>query len=359
MQLGNGEFQVRELLGQPLLYRRHLLFVSRAILVSSSLMRVAKKLLVSPLCLGTMNFGPHTPKTDSLRDHGPRARRSASTSSTPPTSTAAGRGPPSRSSAAGSPRAAGAARRSCSPPRSTAPMGDWPNESRLSAAHIRSACEASPAPAPDRPHRPVPDAPRRPRRRRGTRSGRRWSCSSQQGKVIYVGSSNFAGWHIARANESGAARRHFLGLVSEQSLYNLNERTIELEVLPACEAYGVGLIPWSPLGGRPARRRARQGRRRAAAATRHAGGRSSSIARQLEPWEALCAELGERPADVALAWLLREPGRDRADHRPAHRWSSSTARCARSRSKLDDDVVAPARRDLPGPGGAAPEAYAW
>ena len=68
----------------------------------------------------------------------------------------------------------------------------------------------------------------------------------QQGKVIYVGSSNFAAWHIAQANEA-APRRNFLGLVSEQSRYNLVERTVELEVAPACAAYGMGLIPWSPL----------------------------------------------------------------------------------------------------------------
>src|SRR3954452_24805770 len=80
----------------------------------------------------------------------------------------------------------------------------------------------------------------------------------QQGKLLYVGSSNFAAWHIARANES-AARRSFLGLVSEQSKYSLVERTIELEVIPACQAYGLGLIPYSPLAngtlaraGRPA-----------------------------------------------------------------------------------------------------------
>ena len=70
----------------------------------------------------------------------------------------------------------------------------------------------------------------------------------QQGKVLYVGSSNFAGWHIARANEI-AHHRNFLGLVSEQSLYNLNARTIELEVIPAVSEYGMGLIPWSPLAG--------------------------------------------------------------------------------------------------------------
>ena len=70
----------------------------------------------------------------------------------------------------------------------------------------------------------------------------------REGKVTYVGSSNFAGWDIATA-QSAAARRNFLGLASEQSLYNLAARTVELEVLPACRSYGVGVIPWSPLAG--------------------------------------------------------------------------------------------------------------
>jgi aryl-alcohol dehydrogenase-like predicted oxidoreductase len=125
----------------------------------------------------------------------------------------------------------------------------------------------------------------------------------QQGKVLYVGSSNFAGWHIVQANEI-ARSRHFLGLVSEQSLYNLNARTVERDLIPACAAYGVGIIPWSPLGGgllggvldKPS-----EGRR---------GALSEQIEAnraKLEPWEALCRDLGEQPADVALAWLLHNP----------------------------------------------------
>jgi aryl-alcohol dehydrogenase-like predicted oxidoreductase len=124
----------------------------------------------------------------------------------------------------------------------------------------------------------------------------------QQGKALYVGSSNFAGWHIARANEAAKAR-HFLGLVSEQSLYNLNARTVELDLIPACEAYGLGLIPWSPLGGGflgGVLKKQSEGRRASE-------GMQNNIEKnraKLEAWEGLCGELGEEPADVALAWLL-------------------------------------------------------
>jgi len=63
-----------------------------------------------------------------------------------------------------------------------------------------------------------------------------------------VGSSNFAGLHISQAQFS-AKERHFLGLVSEQSLYNLVDRMIELEVVPTCREFGLGIIPYSPLSG--------------------------------------------------------------------------------------------------------------
>ena len=104
------------------------------------------------------------------------------------------------------------------------------------------------ATAADRLPRPLPDAPRRPATLRGTRSGRRSTPCSPQGKVLYVGSSNHAGWHIAKGMEA-ARRRHSTGLVSEQSIYNLLVRDVELEVLPACQDYGLGVIPWSPLQG--------------------------------------------------------------------------------------------------------------
>ena len=126
-------------------------------------------------------------------------------------------------------------------------MGDWPNESRLSARHIKLACEASLR----RLQTDYIDLYQMHHIDRNTPWEEIWQAMEQlvrEGKVIYVGSSNFAGWYIAQAN-SIAAQRHFMGLVSEQSLYNLSARTIELEVIPACQTFGLGLIPWSPLAG--------------------------------------------------------------------------------------------------------------
>jgi aryl-alcohol dehydrogenase-like predicted oxidoreductase len=177
-----------------------------------------------------------------------------------------------------------------------------------------------------------------------------------QGKVLYVGSSNFGGWHIAQA-QAAAADRHFMGLVSEQSLYNLNARSVEMEVIPACRDYGLGLIPWSPLGGgllAGALGKARQGRRASdrvqeAVAENH---------EQLKSYESLCEELGEKPADVALAWLLHNPDvtapiigpRTMAQLNGSMR-SLEIELSQRTLDRLDEI--------WPGPGGEAPEAYAW
>src|ERR1039457_1157316 len=120
-------------------------------------------------------------------------------------------------------------------------MGDGVNQSKLSAYHIRKACEGSLK----RLQTDHIDLYQMHHIDRATPWEEIWQAMEQlvrEGKIIYVGSSNFAGWHIARANEI-AKSRHFLGLVSEQSLYNLAVRTVELEVIPACETYGLGLIP--------------------------------------------------------------------------------------------------------------------
>jgi aryl-alcohol dehydrogenase-like predicted oxidoreductase len=130
----------------------------------------------------------------------------------------------------------------------------------------------------------------------------------QQGKVLYVGSSNFAGWHIAQANEA-AHSRHFFGLVSEQCKYSLLARMPELEVLPACQAYGLGVIPWSPLAGGLL---AGSGRKGNAESVRResdwAKADREKYGPKLERYDALCKKIGREPADVALAWVLGRPG---------------------------------------------------
>jgi aryl-alcohol dehydrogenase-like predicted oxidoreductase len=175
--------------------------------------------------------------------------------------------------------------------------------------------------------------------------------------VLYVGSSNFAGWHIARANETAKARpRHFLGLVAEQCLYNLADRTSELEVLPACEAYGMGVIPWSPLG---------RGLLGGILGKIEGGRRASEITQsklekhrpQVEAYEKLCADLGEAPADVALAWLLANPVVTAPIIGPRTLEQLDGSMRALELT-LDDDAMRRLDEIFPGPG-PAPEAFAW
>ncbi len=189
-------------------------------------------------------------------------------------------------------------------------MGDWPNEGRLSALHIRRAAEESLR----RLGTDHIDLYQFHHVDRNTPWEEIWQAVDvlvQQGKVIYAGSSNFAGWHISRANEA-AARRGSLGLVSEQCLYNLVERRAEMEVIPAAQAYGLGVIPWSPLHGGllgGAIRKEREG-----SGTRSTRGRSADALRdttrreQIQAYEDLCGKHGHEPGEAALAWLLTRPG---------------------------------------------------
>jgi len=234
-------------------------------------------------------------------------------------------------------------------------MGDEPNDRGLSARHIRHACDESLRRLrTDRidlyqMHHVDRDAP----------WDEVWQAMEQlvtAGKVLYVGSSNFAGWHIAQAN-AAAAHRHFLGLVSEQSLYNLTARTIELEVLPACRAHGVGVIPWSPLAGGllgGVLGEADKGRRSSERIRKRVEERRA----QLEAWEGFCRELGEKPADVALAWLLDSPAVTAPIIGP--RTIAQLEGSLRALEiALSPDHRAALDRIWPGPGGEAPEAYAW
>jgi aryl-alcohol dehydrogenase-like predicted oxidoreductase len=178
----------------------------------------------------------------------------------------------------------------------------------------------------------------------------------KQGKIAYVGSSNFAGWDIATACQE-ASRRGLLGLVSEQSIYHLDNRTIELEVVPACRHYGLGLIPWSPLGsgllGGVLKKL--EGGRRMDEKFRET---VESKRPQLERYEALCAEMGEEPATVALAWLLHNPVVTSPIIGPRTMQQLESVIRA-TEITLDDDVLTKLDEIFPGPGGEAPKAYAW
>jgi len=234
-------------------------------------------------------------------------------------------------------------------------MGKGPNDNRLSALHIRRACDESLR----RLQTDHIDLYQMHHVDRDTPWDEIWQAFEvlvAQGKVLYVGSSNFAGWHIAQAN-AAAASRHFLGLVSEQSLYNLTARTVELEVLPSCRAHGVGVIPWSPLGGGllgGALGKLAEGRR-ATDRQRQAIERQRS---QLEAYEGLCRELGESPADVALAWLLRRPEVTAPIIGP-RTMDQLTGSPRALELTLDAQTLERLDRIWPGPGGEAPEAYAW
>jgi len=234
-------------------------------------------------------------------------------------------------------------------------MGAWPNQSRLSALHIKRACEASLR----RLQTEYIDLYQMHHIDRQTPWEEIWQAMEQlvrEGKVLYVGSSNFAGWHLAQAQEM-ARHRNFLGLVSEQSLYNLNDRMIELEVIPACETYGIGLIPWSPVA-----RGLLAGALKPAVTGRRADEDLLKTVEKcrprLEAYETVCRKLGEEPAHVALAWLLHQPavtapiiGPRTLDQLKGNMRVLELA--------LSSDTLARLDEIFPGPGGRAPEAYAW
>jgi aryl-alcohol dehydrogenase-like predicted oxidoreductase len=233
-------------------------------------------------------------------------------------------------------------------------MSDWPNDTFLSKRNIIRACEGSLR----RLQTDWIDLYQMHHVDRSTPWEEIWEAMETlvaQGKVLYVGSSNFAGWHIAQAQEA-AAVRHFMGLVSEQSLYNLIERSVELEVLPACQGYGLGVIPWSPLHGGVLGgilRKEHEGR----SASEQAQKRLSRVRDQVTDYEALCDELGAHPADVGLAWLIAQPAVTAPIIGP-RTLEQLQGNLRALEITLDDKALERLDEIFPGPG-PAPEAYAW
>jgi aryl-alcohol dehydrogenase-like predicted oxidoreductase len=267
-------------------------------------------LLVSKLCLGTMNFGPYTSEADShvMMDAALDAGINFfDTANRYGIWAGVGSHHGHTEEIIGRWFAQGGRRREkvVLATKLYGAMGDWPNEGKLSALNIKRACEASLK----RLGTDYIDLYQMHHIDRDTPWEEIWQGMEQlvrEGKILYVGSSNFAGWHIVKANEA-AQRRHFMGLVSEQSKYSLNVRAIEMDVLPACRDYGVGVIPWSPLGGGllgGVLKKIESGRRAREAMQQEI----EQFRPQIQAYENFCAELGEEPANVALAWLLHQPG---------------------------------------------------
>ncbi len=312
--------------------------------------------LVSQLCLGTMNFGPQTTEEDSYEIMDRALEVGINFFDT---ANVYGRklGEGVTESIIGRWLAQGGGRRDqiVLATKVFGRMGEGPNERRLSAYHIRKACEESLR----RLQTDHIDLYQMHHVDRSTPWEEIWQAMEllvQQGKVLYVGSSNFAGHHLVQA-QWAASNRNFMGLVSEQSLYNLNARTIELEVIPACRELGIGILPWSPLAGGilgGALHKQAQGRR----ASERAQEAIENYHDQLEAYESLCAEIGEQPADVALAWLLHNPTVTAPIIGP--RTLEQLEGSLRALEiELSSDLIERLDKIWPGPGGEAPEAYAW
>jgi aryl-alcohol dehydrogenase-like predicted oxidoreductase len=325
-------------------------------------------LRVSRLCLGTMNFGPLTEPADAhaIMDRAHElginffdtANRYGGAASPPGQVAHSDQSHPGwTEEIIGDWLASGGGRRERTvlATKLYGAMGDWPNEDKLSALNIRRACDASLR----RLQTDYIDLYQMHHVDRDTPWEEIWQAMEvlvAQGKILYAGSSNFAGWHIARANDAAAAR-DFFGLVSEQSIYNLMTREIELEVLPAAISYGVGVIPWSPLQGGllgGVLKKERDGRRRLGHRAQETVERKRE---QIEAYENLCEEIGEEPGSVALAWLLHQDGVTGPIIGPRTIGQLEDAQRAVTLS-LDDKVLA--RLDSIFPGyRPAPEHYAW
>jgi aryl-alcohol dehydrogenase-like predicted oxidoreductase len=318
---------------------------------------------VSPLCLGTMNFGwdvPGTSQDDAFRIMDRALELGINffdTANVYGWREGGGRGEGITEQILGRWFAQGDRRRErvVLATKVYGDMGTWPNESRLSAVNIRRACDESLR----RLQTDRIDLYQFHHVDRDTPWEEIWQAIEQlvhAGKVLYAGSSNFAGWHIAEANEA-ARHRNFLGLVAEQCRYNLTVRTVELEVLPACQRYGLGVIPWSPLAGGVlggALQPPAEGRR----ASESIRAEVESRRAQVEAYEALCGEMSERPADVAVAWLLANPVVTAPIIGP--RTVDQLDEAMRSLEiSLEPEVLSKLDEIWPGPGGPGPEAWAW
>ncbi|WP_394769296.1 aldo/keto reductase [Lacisediminihabitans sp.] len=313
-------------------------------------------LKVSRLCLGTMNFGPQTTEPDSFsimdsaHEYGINFFDTANVYGGD-----LGRGVTETILGNWFEQGGGRRERTVLATKLYGDMTPWPNEGKLSALNIRRALDASLT----RLKTDYIDLYQFHHVDRETPWDEIWQAMETavaQGKILYAGSSNFAGWHIASA-QAEARRRNFTGLVSEQSIYNLLKRDIELEVIPSAVGNGLGIIPWSPLNGGllgGVLRKEQEGKRRLE------GRAAETLATHrdaIEQYEDFAAELGHEPGDIGLAWLLHQPAVTAPIIGPRTQGQLDAAVRALD---VTLDAAALARLDEIFPGHKpAPEDYAW
>lgn len=313
-------------------------------------------LTVSRLCLGTMNFGPQTTESDSFAIMDAARGRGINFFDTANGyGGELGRGATETILGNWFAQGEGRRERTVLATKLYGDMTDWPNEGKLSALNIRRALDASLS----RLQTDYIDLYQFHHIDRDTPWDEIWQAMETavaQGKILYAGSSNFAGWHIAMA-QAEAHRRNFTGLVSEQSIYNLLTRDIELEVIPSAVGNGLGIIPWSPLHGGllgGVIRKERNGKRRLE------GRAAETLATHrdaIERYEDLADELGHDPGDVGLAWLLHQPAVTAPIIGPRTMDQLDAAVRALDVT-LDADALARLDEIFPGRK-TAPEDYAW
>lgn len=185
------------------------------------------------------------------------------------------------------------------------------------------------------------------------------------GKVLYMGSSNFPGWGLV-THQLQAMQRGSMGFISEQTMYNLVCRYPELEVLPAAKALGIGVIPYMPLAGGllTGKKKSVEGSRTNQVENEY-GIHLGDSNRQMADFSALCAELGEKEHVVAIAWTLAHPAVDSPivgvrtiDHLDGLDRAAELELGDESLKRLDE-IFDPNKGRPLRVGKVAPEAYAW
>ena len=313
-------------------------------------------LVVSRLCLGTMNFGPHAPEDESHTIMDTAVSYGINLFDT---ANVYGRhlGVGATEKIIGRWFEKGSGRRDkvVLATKVYGQMGDWPNEGRLSKLGIIRQCEASLERLRTDRIASLPDASHRPERLVGRDLGSdgppQASGEDPARRILQLR------WVAHREGERDR-RLSWLAPAGHRAVGLQPQRAIaRARGDPGRARVRDGVDQLQPARGWPARGSAREGDGRPTFPGVH-GGRDQQTRARLERWEALCRDLGQRPADVALAWLLHQPVVTAPIIGPRTEEQLLGSMKALDIT-LDDDVLARLDQIFPGPGGPAPEAYAW